>query len=258
MNTNMKDKIKMSIAIAILSIIIGIVFIIVLQYQIEGEKNMPYKLSKITIISTAEGVQNKDNPEETAKWNLKINQNNDIYFFIDENGEYAKNKIIDSVTIKNIQVTKSPAKGKVKAIMPSSTEGRTFTEDESYIIEDKLEYVGGKASSLKTLEIGNKGGSAAIRISNTDIAKLVSDTDEEIVHDGKLITKTGATLEEIKFRVSFNLVIKIDKINYKARIDLDLPYGDICTDGKASYEITDMKDIVFKRENNNIFKQISW
>ena len=136
MNTNMKDKIKMSIAIAVLSIIIGIVFIIVLQYQIEGEKNMPYKLSKITVISTAEGVQNQENTEETAKWNLKINQNNDIYFFIDENGEYAKNKIIDSVTIKNIQVTKSPAKGTVKAIMPSSTEGRTFTEDESYIIED--------------------------------------------------------------------------------------------------------------------------
>ena len=85
----------------------------------------------------------------------------------------------------------------------------------------------------------------------------MSDTDEEIVHDGKLITKTGVTLEEIKFRVSFDLVIKIDKINYKAKIDLDLPYGDICEEGKASYEITDMKDIVFKRENNNIFKQIS-
>ena len=78
MNTNMKDKIKMSIAIAVLSIIIGIVFIIVLQYQIEGEKNMPYKLSKITVISTAEGMQNQENTEETAKRNLKIKQNNDI------------------------------------------------------------------------------------------------------------------------------------------------------------------------------------
>ena len=28
----------------------------------------------------------------------------DFESFIDENGEYAKNKIIDSVTIKNIQV----------------------------------------------------------------------------------------------------------------------------------------------------------
>lgn len=257
MNTNMKDKIKMSIAIAVLSIIIGIVFIIVLQYQIEGEKNMPYKLSKITVISTAEGVQNQENTEETAKWNLKINQNNDIYFFIDENGEYAKNKIIDSVTIKNIQVTKSPAKGTVKAIMPSSTEGRTFTEDESYIIEDKLEYIGGKVSNPKTLEIGNKGGSAMLRISNSDIGKFISDTDEEIVHDGKLITKAGATLEEIKFKVSFDIIMKIDKINYKARVNLELPYGDICQDGKTSYEITDMKDIVFKRENNNILKQIS-
>ena len=257
MNTNMKDKIKMSIALAILLAIIIVVFIIVIQYQIEGEKNMPYKLSKITIISTAEGVQNKDNTEEKAKWNLTINQNNDIYFFIDENGEYAKNKIIDSVTIKNIQVTQYPTKGTIKAIMPSSTEGRTFTEDESYIIEDKLEYTGGKASNLKTLEIGNKGGSAVIRISNKDVAKLVSDTDEEIVHDGKLITKAGAILEEIKFKISFDIIMKIDKINYKARVNLELPYGDICQDGKTSYEITDMKNIVFKRENNNIFKQIS-
>ena len=258
MNTNIKDKIKMSVSIAILSIIIGIVFIIVLQYQLEGEKNMPYTLSKITIISTAEGVQNKDNPEETAKWNLKINQNNDIYFFIDENGEYAKNKIIESVTIKNIEVTKSPIKGEIKAIMPSSTEGRNFTEDESYIIEEKLEYLGGKESNLKTLEIGNKGGFVAIRISNTNISKLISDTDEEIVHDGKLITKTGATPEEIQFNIAFDLIIKIDKVNYKAKIKLNLPNGDICQDGKTSLEITDMKDIVFKRENNNIFKQISW
>ena len=257
MNTDMKDKIKMSIALAILLTIIIIVFIIVLQYQLEGEKNMPYKLSKITVISTAEGVQNQENTEETAKWNLSINQNNDIYFFVDENEGYSKDKIINSFTIQNIQVTKAPTKGTIKAIMPSSVDGRLFINEDSYIVEDKLEYIGGKVSNPKTLEIGNKGGSAMLRISNSDIGKFISDTDEEIVHDGKLITKAEATLEEIKFKVSFDIIMKIDKINYKARVNLELPYGDICQDGKTSYEITDMKDIVFKRENNNILKQIS-
>lgn len=257
MNTDMKDKIKMSIALAILLTIIIIVFIIVLQYQLEGEKNMPYKLSKITVISTAEGVQNQENTEETAKWNLNINQNNDIYFFVDENEEFSKDKIINSFTIQNIQINKTPTKGTIKAIMPSSVDGRLFINEDSYVIEDKLEYIGGKVSNPKTLEIGNKGGSAMLRISNTNIGKFISDTDEEIVHDGKLITRVGTTLEEIKFKVSFDIIMKIDKINYKARVNLELPYGDICQDGKTSYEITDMKDIVFKRENKNILKQIS-
>ena len=55
MNTSMKDRIKMSIAISVLMVVIIVVILIIIQYQIEGEKNMPYQLSKITIISTAEG-----------------------------------------------------------------------------------------------------------------------------------------------------------------------------------------------------------
>ena len=84
MKTGMKDGIKMITAISVLLIVIIAVIMIVIQYQVEGEKNMPYQLSKITIISTAEGEQNTENVEETAKWNLTVNQNNDVYFFIDK------------------------------------------------------------------------------------------------------------------------------------------------------------------------------
>ena len=52
-----KDKLKLSFALGALLVIIICVAIIVIEYQIQGEKNMPYKLSKITIISTAEGKQ---------------------------------------------------------------------------------------------------------------------------------------------------------------------------------------------------------
>ena len=58
MKTGMKDGIKMITAISVLLIVIIAVIMIVIQYQVEGEKNMPYQLSKITIISTAEGEQN--------------------------------------------------------------------------------------------------------------------------------------------------------------------------------------------------------
>ena len=63
----MKDRIKMSIAISVLLVVIIVVILIIIQYQIEGEKNMPYQLSKITIISTAEGEQNTENPEMKNK-----------------------------------------------------------------------------------------------------------------------------------------------------------------------------------------------
>ena len=114
----MKDRIKMSIAISVLLVVIIVVILIIIQYQIEGEKNMPYQLSKITIISTAEGEQNTENPEESSKWNLSVNQNNDVYFFIDKNTD--KDELLDSVTIDNIKVTKQPTKGVVKVFMPNS------------------------------------------------------------------------------------------------------------------------------------------
>ena len=56
---NIKRAIKASISIAMLIVILTIVVIVIIKYNVEGEKNMPFKLSKITIISTAEGLEPK-------------------------------------------------------------------------------------------------------------------------------------------------------------------------------------------------------
>ena len=53
---------------------------------------MPFKLSKITVISTAEGEE-KTGEEQTNKWDLTVNQNNDIYFFIEQTVKTPKKKI---------------------------------------------------------------------------------------------------------------------------------------------------------------------
>lgn len=250
MNTNMKDKIKMSVAISTLIIIVIIALMIVLQYQIEGEKDMPYQLSKITIISTAEGEQNTENTEETAKWNLSINQINDIYFFIDKKTSKS-DELIENVVIENINVTKNPIKGNVKTYMPSSVEGRTFLNDDSYLVDEKLEYKGAKTSNPKTLEIGNQGGSAMVRFSNTKIGNFISNEDIEVKHDGTLITKIETTEEEIKFQVNFDLIIKVKGIKYKANITLNLPCDNITTEG------TTTKEIVYNQnENNIVFKRV--
>ena len=246
MNISMKDGIKMSMAISILLIIILAVIIIVIQYQVEGEKNMPYELSKITIISTAEPEQNTDNTEETAKWNLKINQSNDVHFFIDKKSA-KEGELIESVTIENVNVTKQPKKGTIKAYMPSSIESSTFTYDNSYIVDEKLEYRGGKKSNPKTLEIGSQGGSAIIRFANTGVGNFISNEEVEIEHNGTLLTKVGVQDEEVQFQVNFDIIMEINNIKYKANITLDLPCENLSTEGKTAKEITDMSNIVFKR-----------
>ena len=215
MNTNLKDKIKMCLAVGSLAIIIIMVFIIVVQYQVEGEKNMPYTLSKITIISTAEGDQETKDTEN--KWNLNVNQNNDIYFFIENNEESKEQALLESVTIQNIEITAKPQKGTVKVYMPNSEEGRTFTYSDDYLVNNTLTYKGAKTSNAKNLEIGSKGGSCIIRFSNTGIGNFISNDEEEVKHNGELITKIGATEQEVSFTANFDLILQINKIKYKTK-----------------------------------------
>lgn len=248
MDINKKETIKHCIAISILIIIISIVAILIIRYQVDGETNMPFNLSKITIISTAEGVQAANvEGQENTKWNLSINQSNDVYFFIDKNEEYKKSATIDNISIENIKVSTIPLKGEVKTYMPNSADGRKFIYNDTFLVNEKLTYTGAKASNEKTLEIGNQGGKALIRFANTNICTYNSNEDIEVVHDGTLIAKTDTKNEEIQFAVNFDFIITSRNIKYKANITLDFPYGDILEEGTTEIEKTDMNDIIFKR-----------
>ena len=165
-----KEIIKAVLAVAFLVILICIVGIMMIRYSVEGEKDMPFYLSKITMISTAEGVEHADSIE---KWNMDIYQNNDIYFSIEKSENADEDETIKSVSIENIQITKTPAVGAIKSYMPNSGEGRAFTYTEDYVIQNQsLTYQGGTQTDLKMLQIGNQGGNIAIRFTNTGIRKL--------------------------------------------------------------------------------------
>ena len=71
--------------IFIIVIILFIAGVISLKYNVEGEANLPFELSKISIISSVEGTDNED---AQNKWNLTVNQNNDIYLYIKKNDNY--------------------------------------------------------------------------------------------------------------------------------------------------------------------------
>lgn len=241
--TRKKEKIKACIAIAVIVLAILVTGIISMKYAIEGEVNMPYTLSKITVVSTAEGVH-KEGAEE--RWNLSIFQNNDVYFSI-EKRKQNKEELLEGISIENIQVTEKPAVGEIKTYMPNSLEGRLFSYAEEYIVpENKLTFRGATQSNSKTLEIGNQGGTAVVRFCNTGIGNYVSNEEEEIKHDGSLLYKTETKMEDLHFVVNFDFVIKVKNKSYVSNVSLELPCGEnLLEEGTSSSEIT--KGFVFKR-----------
>ena len=249
----MKEKlnnklIRICIIIVVIATIIFGTGIIIIRYQVEGETNLPFDISKITIISSVEG---KDNKDDVNKWNITVNQVNDVYFYIDKNNNYNKTEIIDNITIENIKVNKENEKGQIHTYKPTEKGTNIFENNEENIV-DKIEYTGDLESNIKQLKISNQGGIVVIRFSNDDISKFISNDGEQVDHN-KLLSLTKINQDDIKTNVSFDFIIKLNSGKaYKANISLDLPAEDIIEKGTNSKEITDTKNIVFKRVENNL------
>lgn len=120
-----------------------------------------------------------------------------------------------------------------------------FKYKEENIVQD-LVYTTDTQANLKNLKISNQGGVIAFRCSNNNIAKYKSD-EEEINHN-ELLKKANIKNEDIEIKITFNLTIILeDGKKYAATISTKLPSGDVVENGNTSEEITDLKDVVFKR-----------
>lgn len=245
MQTQIKEKIKTSIAAIVLIILIFIAITITYKYSIEGETNMPFKLSKIVIGSM---VVSSDNPIANDVLENEIVQNNGVYFEIKKNEKYEKEATIKSIEISNIQVIKKPQKGDVKVYIPNTTENKKFTYSDNYILEgNSLTYKGASKSDTTTLEINNQGGIIGIAFGNTKLGTYNIMSEETII-DGTMLKNMNITDEDIKFTINFDFVINTNGKEYKTNIKLDLPPSEITQSGKSSLEITDTSKYIFKRE----------
>ncbi len=250
----MLDKIKnitqnkafhVCIIIIIISILLFIMGITVLKYNVEGETNMPFKLSKITVISTCEGVDK----EGKNRWNFDINQNNDIYLYINKNKNYQTQEAIKSIKIENVNIEKNNEKGEIKLYRPNISEtGGNFKNSKENLINE-IEYIGELESDLKNLKISNQEGIVAFRCANNKIGEYFS--DEEIINHNELLKKAKISEDILQIKLSFDLTMLLESgREYKANIILDLPNSGVVEKGTSSKEITDLKDIIFKRTKN--------
>ena len=232
------------IIVIILTMLFG-VGIAILKYNVEGEKNMPFQLTKISVISSSEGL---DKQATDTKWAFDLYQTNDIYLYIDKNKNYGKTEAIKSILIDNIQI-ESKNKENIKIYKPDAQEEKLIFKNKEENVIDRLEFLGDIESNLKALKISNQGGVIAFRCSNNNLAEYKSN-DEEITHN-LLLKKANISKEDIKINLTFDLNINLEEgKEYKTTIYLELPIGDVIEEGTTSTEITDLKEYVFKRIKN--------
>ena len=231
--------------IVIITVILFVVGMLALRYNVEGETNMPFKLSKITIISSQEGI---DDGQTDTRWSFDVHQANDIYLYIEKNNEYDKTEIIKSININNFQI-ETENKDNVKIYKPDTEEENVLFKYKDENIVENIEYLGDVESDLKNLKISNQGGIIAFRCSNNYVTKYKS--DEEEINHSELLKKAGVTEEKLKMNLSFNLNIILESgKEYQAEVKTELPTGNVIEEGNTSAEITDLTDIVFKRIKN--------
>ena len=99
----MKKYVKKILFGLFIALVLFIALMIVINYNEEGEKVLPFKLSKIVIVSTING--NSKTGSDTI-WDIDLNQINDFYISVAPENNTNNKETIKSITLKNFQIVK--------------------------------------------------------------------------------------------------------------------------------------------------------
>ena len=150
-----KKMFHICIVFVIIVIIMFVAMMLILNYDENGETNMPFKISKISIISTVDG---QDVEDAEYKWDIDVIQNNDIYIYIEKNNEYKRQETISSVKIDGFEIKNQPSVGEMKIYKPTVNDTSLFKNLDENIVNE-LEFTGTKSTDTRNLEISNQGRS---------------------------------------------------------------------------------------------------
>ena len=247
-NITNRKMFHLAMVIVIIAVILFFSGIIILRYNVEGETNMPFTLTKISVISQVDGEE-KEVTDANNHFAFNVFENNDIYLYIEKNENYDKEELIKSVVVNNISLETSPQMGVAKFYHPEMTEVDTMFKNSAENETNSIEYVGDIQSDLKNMKISNQGGIVAFRYGIQDIT--IYETNENEIQRSQLLSKAQINVESIKSRLKFDLNILLDSGKmFQTTISLDLPIDDVVSSGITSKEFTDMDNYIFKRVQN--------
>ena len=238
-----KEVFKKCMFISLLIFLIMCVISIMIKYDVEGEKELPFSIDKILLVSTVDGIE-QDDP--TNFWNIAVTQVNDAYIYINktENNETT----IKEVRLENFNLVQVPQKGSVHILKPTGELQNLYTYSEHDYFNESITYLGATIDNMKATEIANTGGMLGFRTSLGNLGNFISNEEIEVTYDGRLLSNLNVKLEELKFTLGFDIVIVTsDDISYKGTINLEMPVDNVIEQGSSSVELTDFSNVVFKR-----------
>lgn len=238
-----KRILKKYIFISFLLIAISVSILLMVKYNVEGEKNLPLELNKIIIKST---INAQSNASENL-WDLNLEQNNDIYIYFKKNNKVETK--VESIKISNIKIEKAKNIGNLEVLLPTSNDIKTnYKNSTENYLDKEIEYAANTSDNMEKQEFCQDGGMIAFRISNKDLANYVSNEDTEIQYNGMLLDKAQISQEDIKLKATMDITLIVsEKEKYKGTITIDLPVGEFQEKSVIDKEITDFSNIIFKR-----------
>lgn len=242
-----RKMLHICIVFVIIVIIVFVAMMFILNYDVKGEKNMPFSVSKISIISTVDG---EDVENSEYKWDINIIQNNDVHVYIEKNSGYKKQETISNVKVDNFTIKNLPNIGEIKIYRPSTSDKVFFENTEEYQT-NSITFIGEKTTDTKNLQISNQGGIIRFRCANNNVGKYLSNDDEEVKYD-ELLKKTNVSESSLKATVSFDITITLNsgKVFKAENVEIKIPNEDIINEGTVGFENTDIENIIFKRIEN--------
>ena len=223
--------------VIIFAILCGI-GIYILKYEVQGETNIPFEITKIAIAQSVHGIEGEGHQE---KWNFNVSENNDIYIYLEKNSRYNKTEIIKNVTINNIKINKTDSIGETKIYKPVEDEKVMFKNTNENETE-KIVYTGELESNIKQQKISNQGGIIAFRYAINNLSNYISNENEEVDY-GKLLQLTDIKEENINTKeqeeqkvethntekkYDYIAILRIPKINLiRGLVNKDSKYNNI-------------------------------
>lgn len=246
-NIDEKLKKKTITTIFVFFLILLILFFVFiwLKYEVEGVKGISFEIEEILTISTADGkrIENKNKKSKTDKF--EVSQVNDVYIAIKEKNINKKDLSLNKISITNFNVQK-PETGNIVILEPTGNMPDLFSNSKKNYIDSTIEYKGSKVDNLEKLETSEKGGTIAFRIEN-NLGSYNVKKDEVLKYDSSLLNKFTKNIEDIKFKINFDLIIELENgVKFSTNIELEKPSEEIFEENKTIV-IEDIDEIRFKK-----------
>lgn len=232
----------------ILSLLLVIIFLVFIwiKYEVEGTKGLSFEIEEILTISTADGkrIENKDNKSTTDIF--EVSQVNDVYIKIKEKDISNIDLNLKKISITNFILEESPKKGEIIILEPTGNMPELFINSTKNYIDSTIEYKGSNIDNLEKLETSENGGTVVFRIENK-LGSYAVKKDEVLIYDSTLLKKYTTDIEDINFKISFDLVIELENgLKFATTIKLNKPSEEVFKENKTII-IEDISETGFKK-----------